>query len=183
MRSRIYLLDSNVFIHAARQYYAFDLVPSFWEGLEWHAREGRVRSIDRVRDELKRGKDDLWDWARNHFSHGFASADDSDVLQAYGEIAKWAYGQSQFSRAARDAFFDGADGWLVAYARAKGCIMVTHETFDKHAKRRIKIPNACKAFGIPYMNTFGMLRKLGGLGSQASATFDDDKLTGPRFSE
>lgn len=43
-----YVLDANVFIEAARRYYAFDLAPRFWESLEHHAANGRVRSIDRV---------------------------------------------------------------------------------------------------------------------------------------
>ena len=49
-----YVLDANVFIEAAHRYYAFDLAPRFWESLEHHAANGRVRSIDRVRQELER---------------------------------------------------------------------------------------------------------------------------------
>ncbi|HOB44367.1 MAG TPA: DUF4411 family protein [Bacillota bacterium] len=70
MECRVYVLDANVFIQAATQYYAFDRVPSFWEGLIWHADNGRVHSIDRVRDELKKGNDDLWSWAHDHFCRG-----------------------------------------------------------------------------------------------------------------
>lgn len=51
----VYVLDANVFIQAARRYYAFDLAPAFWRALVDHASEGRVQSIDRVLRELERG--------------------------------------------------------------------------------------------------------------------------------
>ncbi|MGI6166510.1 MAG: DUF4411 family protein [Limnochordia bacterium] len=37
--------------------------------------------------ELKRGKDDLWDWARTYFTHGFTSTQDKDIIESYGRIA------------------------------------------------------------------------------------------------
>lgn len=43
-----YVLDANVFIEAARRYYAFDLAPAFWRALIKHAIQGRVLSIDRI---------------------------------------------------------------------------------------------------------------------------------------
>jgi len=35
-----YVLDANVFIEAARRYYAFDIAPPFWESLVQHAANG-----------------------------------------------------------------------------------------------------------------------------------------------
>ncbi len=40
MECQSYVLDSNVFIQAANQYYAFDLVPSFGKG-RLHADRGK----------------------------------------------------------------------------------------------------------------------------------------------
>lgn len=173
MECEVYVLDSNVFIEAARRYYAFDLVSDFWEGLIWHADEGRILSIDRVKKELKKGQDELWNWARDCFSHAFTSADDADVIAAYTAIMIWAQNEEQFSEAAKASFAKGADAWLVAYAKAKGCVVVTQERPERDAKNRIKIPNVCQAFEVPFIDTFGMLRKLGGLGRQVTATSDD----------
>ena len=45
----IYLLDTNVFIEAAKHYYAFDLVGSFWKELVSKAEEeGCIESIDQA---------------------------------------------------------------------------------------------------------------------------------------
>jgi hypothetical protein len=170
MECQSYVLDSNVFIQAANQYYAFDLVPSFWEGLVWHADRGRVLSIDRVSQELTKGQDELWSWARDHFSSAFASTNEKNVMEVYGDIMKWAKEQTQFTAAARAGLASGADAWLVAYAKAKGCIVVTQETPAPGSRARVKIPDICEAFEVPFTNTFDMLRDLGGLGRQAAAT-------------
>ena len=63
MADDTYLIDSSAFMQAARQYYAFDLAPPFWDSLIEHAANGVVRSIDKVKLELDRGKDELADWA------------------------------------------------------------------------------------------------------------------------
>lgn len=66
--SRTYVLDANVFIEASRRYYAFDIAPSFWQILIDHAGKGQVLSIDHIKVELERGKDELAKWAKNDFS-------------------------------------------------------------------------------------------------------------------
>lgn len=161
MGTPIFVLDANVFIQAKRQYYAFDLAPKFWEMLIKHATEGNICSIDRIKGELERGKDDLARWAKNHFSHAFASTDEADVSETYAEIMNWVNGQSQFLEAAKAEFASGADGWLIAYAKVKGYVLVTHEVLAPDAKIKIHIPNVCKEFDVPYVDTFEMLRKLG----------------------
>jgi len=80
-----------------------------------------VLSIDRVSQELTKGQDELWSWARDHFSSAFASTNEKNVIEVYGDIMKWAKEQTQFTAAARAGLASGADAWLVAYAKAKGC--------------------------------------------------------------
>lgn len=150
-----------MFIEAARRYYAFDLVPAFWQALADHAATGQVRSIDRVKQELLRGNDELAEWARTEFQNWFASTAQHDVIEAYREIMIWVQQQTQFSDAAKAQFASVADGWLIAYSRVHGCIVVTHEQFEPYAKKKILIPNVCRAFGISTVDTFAMLRVLG----------------------
>jgi len=156
-----FVLDANVFITAMRGYYAFDLAPGFWESLIYHARGGRILSIDYVKGELQKGKDHLAQWATNDFSHAFISTDEEDVQESYGEVMTWVQGQDQFSDAAKADFARGADGWLVAYAKAKGCIVVTLEVIKPDIKWKVPIPNVCQTFGVQFVNTFEMLRRLG----------------------
>jgi predicted nucleic acid-binding protein len=157
----MYILDANVFIEAHRRYYAFDIAPPFWASLVDAASAGRVGSIDWVKKELDRGNDELTKWADNKFAQAFARTDGDDVIQSYGEIMEWVQAQGQFSDGAKDEFADGADGWLIAYARVNGYVIVTHEEYAPEARRKIPIPNVCREFGVQYLDTFKMLRNMG----------------------
>ena len=161
MISTIYVLDANVFIEAARHYYAFDLVPAFWKCLVDYAEAGHIRSVDRVKKELERGNDPLASWARHEFGDAFASTDEEDVFGAYTDIIDWAQHNEQFTDAAKADFAGAADPWLVAYARVKTCVVVTLEQPRPYAKKEIKLPDVCEEFSVGFTNTFDMLRKLG----------------------
>lgn len=160
MEGTKYLLDANVFIQAARCYYAFDLVPAFWIVLVRLARDGKIESIDRVRDEIIPGKDDLAEWVRNNFFHAFSSTNDDAIIQSYREIITWVDSQTQYLDAAKSDFAKGADGWLVAYAKQNGCKIVTQEVLNPGIRNRVPIPNVCQAFGVNYVDTYRMLRDL-----------------------
>lgn len=161
MDGTTYVLDANVFIEAARRYYAFDLAPIFWESLVHHSANGQLQSIDRVKQELERGKDELAKWATAQFSDAFASTDEGDIIGFYREVMGWVQAQDQFSDAAKADFATGADGWLVAYDGSEERIVVTHELPATDARRKVPVPNVCEAFGVSYVDTFAMLRELG----------------------
>jgi hypothetical protein len=158
----VYLLDSNVFMEAKNRYYAFDIVPGFWQALINSAKTGQIRSIDRVKAEIDRGEDDLKAWANNSFHLWFASTDDVEVTGAYRKIIEWANEQEQFNGPAKADISrgDNADAWLVAYALSKDCVVVTHEQYDRYVKARIPIPNVCQAFSVQWLDIFQMLRAL-----------------------
>lgn len=157
--SQTYVLDANVFIEAAKRYYAFDIVPSFWKMLVAKADNGDVSSIDRVRIELLRA--DLSLWANSEFHDFFISTSDPIVIASYREVMAWSQSQSQFTEAAKAEFASVADGWLIAYALAKGRVVVTEERLDPNIKRKVKIPNVCQAFDVRYIDTFQMMREMG----------------------
>ena len=166
MERSVYVLDANVFIEAARRYYAFDLRTRFWDILLQHADKGVIESIDWVKKELEKGKgregegDELARWANGDFGRAFYSTDAVDVIESYGRIMTWVQGQSQYTDAAKAEFANEPDGWLVAYAMARGRIVVTHEVVAPDAKSRVPIPNVCEQFHVRYVDTFGMLREL-----------------------
>ena len=53
-----YLIDANVLIEANRRYYSLDFAPKFWNFLIESTKEEKIISIDRVFDEIKKGKDE-----------------------------------------------------------------------------------------------------------------------------
>lgn len=74
-----------------------------------------------------------------------------------------AQAQQQYNQTAKDRFMedDNADTWVLAYAKANNCLIVTHELPYANIKKNIPIPNVCNAYQIPYCDTFQMLRQLG----------------------
>lgn len=161
MSGLVYLLDTNVFIEAARRYYAFDLAPKFWDTLIQEANRGVIESIDRVKQELAKGQDELADWINADFGQAFCSTNDAAVFECYAQLVTWVQDQEQFTDAAKADFASGADGWLVAYAMARERVVVTHEVPSADIKRKVPIPNMCDAFEVEYVDTFSMMRDLG----------------------
>ena len=163
MDQPVYVLDANVFIEAARRYYAFDLRSRFWDILLDRADNGVIESIDLVKKELEKGKgkdgeeDELAVWANGDFSHAFCSTDEEEIIKSYGKLMT----QPQYTEAAKAQFANVPDGWLVAYALAKGRVVVTQEVLKPDIKTRVPIPNVCEPFHIRYIDTFAMLRELG----------------------
>ena len=147
-------------MQAFRKYYAFEIAPIFWEKLKDEASSDHLLSIDHVKVELRRGKDELAQWAENEFANAFVSTDGKDVVESYAQITQWVQAQSQFKDSAKAEFFGGAEGWLVAYAEVHDCVVVTLEVFNRDIKRKVPIPNVCQAFNVPFCDTFAMLRAL-----------------------
>jgi hypothetical protein len=158
-----FIIDASVFIEAARRYYGFDIAPTFWQALVQHAQSGIVLSIDRVLEEINNGKDELKEWVNNHLSQAFQTTDDLEVLSAYGRVIEWTMAQTQYKDSAKAEFasLENADAWVVAYAIAKGCTVTTQEQPAINAKVRIPMPNVCKSFGVTFVDTFEMMRRLG----------------------
>ena len=158
----MYILDTNVFIQAKNFYYGFDIVPAFWDWLDEEFENGVIVSIKPVYDELVAGKDELADWAKDRKDDGwFIPVDDVDTQIKFAEISQWTV-TSDFKEPAKKEFLKVADSLLVAKARERGATIVTHESlYDPKIKKKIKIPNVCEEFGIPYMSTFELMRELG----------------------
>jgi len=157
----MYLLDANVFIDAKNWYYRFDTFPGFWEWLDAEQAQGKLASICPVCDELLKGNDELAKWIKARKGSGwFLPVDDVLTQQHFREIAVWVMEQP-FKEVAKPEFLSGGDPWLIAKAKTIDATVVTHEIFAAQSKKKVKIPNVCRAFSVPYINTFDLLRQTG----------------------
>jgi Domain of unknown function (DUF4411) len=150
-----YLLDTDVFIQAKNLHYGFDFCPAFWEWIDERHASGSVLSIDKVRDELLGGGDDLAAWAGQR-GHDFFLIPDAMVLPSLRTASTWASGAG-YEAAALNIFLQAADYYLVAHAHAHAHIVVTHEV-PSPSTRKIKIPDACIGLGLKCVTPFQMLR-------------------------
>lgn len=153
-----------MFIGAYRGYYSFDIVPSFWSTLLRLAENSKICSIDKIKQEIinpnDKNPDELHKWTAENLKDFFEKTNAQDVLQDYAIIQQWAFNNSHFTNPAKEEFANNADAWLIAYSKAKGYTLVTHETYKPETKKRILIPVVCREFGVAYVNTFEMLKDL-----------------------
>jgi predicted nucleic acid-binding protein len=120
-----YLLDTNVFIQAKNLRYGFSFCPAFWDWITRESCLGKVFSVDKVRDEIMEGNDELAQWAGQYADSLFLALDAS-VLSAMRQISAWVADQ-QYTPAAKSLFLQDPDYYLVAQALAGGHLVVTHE--------------------------------------------------------
>lgn len=161
----VYVLDSNFFIQAHRFHYPIDVAAGFWNKVRQLADQGRVISIDKVRKELYDKNDALEDWCRNNLPDDFFK-DTSVVIGAYAQVTAWAMSRSgHYLPNALNEFLDAdeADAFLVAYCLADTTsrFVVTQEVSEPNRQNKVKIPDACIALNVSFVNTIEMFRKLG----------------------
>jgi len=155
---REYILDSNIFIQSKNGPYGFDFAPGFWKFIDDKASEGLIYTSTMVYDEIADGEDELADWFKERRTSGMFLAPESVTQGFFGEIADFV--TRSYSTVQAQYFLSGADPWVIAEARNSRSIVVTHETLVPSNSTKVKIPNICKQFNIPYMNTYEMLRSL-----------------------
>lgn len=156
-----YLFDSNTFMEAARLYYGFDLAPGFWEWLISDPMREHIASVESVRDEIAKGTGDLVEWA-NDAPADFWRPITAATLDAAIELSEWATDPARkFKQSAVDEFLASCDYWLIAEAMTSGFTVVTREVSAPDSQKRVKIPDACKAFGVKCEQPFPVYGKLG----------------------
>lgn len=162
-----YLIDSNILITPHRSYYPFDFAPSFWNFLIEEVQKGALISIDKVKEEIVRGEDQLANWFSHNISEHCIKTDSIGILQAYQVLVNHISNSKLYNQKAKNEFMqaDNADTWLLAYClnaqkTEKDVCLVTLEELNPTVKKRVPIPNVCEDFNIDYCNLFTLIRRL-----------------------
>jgi len=168
-----YLIDANAFITPYKAYYAFDLVPKFWDFLSEQIKHGNILLIDKVYEEIavnkdkKTPSDDLQKWIETLKTHK-KSIKTTEIVSAYQEIVNHINDSGKYSDSAMREWFglNHADPWLVATAKAENHKIITFETKKGTSQKGqgwsvVRIPNVCEDLGIECLNLFNVLRELG----------------------
>ncbi len=157
-----YVLAANVFMTAARDYYSFDFGNTFWNFLLENAKKGVLCSIDKVLEDIERGNDKLKEWAKNEFKNFFYATNNNEVLSHCKEIVNHVQKNQNYLDKAIVDFLreDNSDAFVIAFAKSMNIIVVTNESYNPQAKRKVLIPVVCKDFRIETINIFGMLKNL-----------------------
>ncbi|WP_286765803.1 MULTISPECIES: DUF4411 family protein [Rhodopirellula] len=163
MTDESFVMDADSFISSHRMHYGFDFCPGFWSAILMAHRQRRLVSIARVKDELAGSEDELSDWVKQIAPESFfAKLDNQGVLVSYTEISEFVQNSTQYKASAKAKFLDGADPWLIAYAKVNRCTIVTHEVPAPLSTTKVKIPDAAKHFNVDCIAPYEMLRRLPG---------------------
>lgn len=156
-----YLLDADTFIRAYRHFYSPSFCPAYWDAILRHHATGKLASIEQIKKELLKGKDELALWIKDECPESFfKQTKDVKVMRAYSDIMKWAQSRTDVNPAAKEKFADGADGWLVAYANVNRYVVCTLEVSAPDAKSNIKLPDVANHFNVACETPFEMLNSL-----------------------
>ncbi len=160
-----YIIDTSSLTQAFRTYYSFEIAPSFWDFLETQFGNGSITTNDKVFEEIKLGKDKLFEWiARpNLKSKLINTKNETKIIRHYAHLMQWADSQTQYKSSAKERFaeFNNADAWVIACGLEYDLTIVSMEVTAPQSKREIKIPDVCEAFSINHIDTFTFLSELG----------------------
>lgn len=156
-----YLFDTNIFVESKKNL-PMDIWPTFWTKMVMLINSGNIHSIDKVKEEIDKGGDELTDWIHKHAPRGFFLKQDSSVMAKMTETIDWAQNNPVgFSQSAISDYVNVADSYLVATAAAKKMVLVTYEKSNPQRRNRVMIPDACIAIGVRSCDLNTALRELG----------------------
>lgn len=156
-----YLFDTNIFVESKKNL-PMDVWPTFWTKMAELINSGNIHSIDKVKDEIDKGGDELTDWIHNNAPRGFFLTQDITVMTKLAETITWAQNCTvRFSQSAIFDYTNVADSYLVATAAARNMVLVTYEKSNPQRRNRVMIPDACYAIGVRSCDLNTALRELG----------------------
>lgn len=163
-----FLIDANTLMAAARLYYAYDLLPSFWKVFGDKLKEGNVVLLDLVKNEIDKGEDELQQWVMER-QHDFQYCNhvDSEIVSKYASVMQYIHECGLYNEKGLNSWAKNnvADPWLIATAIAKGYTIITFEQSagplnPKNKSGKVKIPDVASYFGVKVQNLYYMMRQL-----------------------
>ena len=168
MTEEKFLIDSNSFMTPFRQFYAFDLVPGYWEELSKRLDTGRLILLDMVKAEINKGQDALADWINQQTGFVICRHVEPAFVGKYQEVLQYVQSCGFYKDNALRTWssVDVADPWLIAAAAVNGYTIITAEVSSgglsiKTPNKNAKIPDVANAFGVKTGNLFYMMRQMG----------------------
>lgn len=162
-----FLLDSSSFVTPFRFYYAFDLIPAYWERLRKCVEDQRVILLDLVKDEIDKGEDELTDWIHER-DFAVCNHVTIPIVNKYQEILRYVESCGYYTERALHTWSqpDVADPWLIAASAVNGYTLISDEvsagTLSKRTpSKNAKIPDVARVFNVKTNHLYYMMRQLG----------------------
>ena len=150
-----YLLDTNIYIQAWQLQYPRPVFPGFWEWFQANHQSGRIRTIDKVVQELKESSA-IHAWVKENAIQ--VSTSDSATTEAYKQVIKTAKSRvfpdkQKYTQQAMEEFESVADSFLIASAYVHNVTLVTWEVPNNQQKSKVHIPDITKPLCVEVITT------------------------------
>ncbi len=164
--NKAFLVDTNSIVTPYKTFYPFDFAKNFWLQLQEKIENGNIIIMDIVRDELRKGDDELTDWI-NEFDKLILSRDNQSIVREYSNIINYIQQESCYNSKALMSWSDAsvADAWLIAASIVYGYAIVTFEKPNKnlnsdYPSKNAKIPDVARKFNVECCDIYHMMREL-----------------------
>ena len=160
-----YLLDSNVFIQAYKQFYDKEIVPIFWEKLSNYIKDHEFVIVDKVYNELTSMDTGLGNWIKEQTKIVKYSTSEIEVLKIYNDVMNKVKELPYYNEEAYKLWDNNnvADPWIIAVAIKERATIVTHETIAYGGKsqnyKKLKIPDVALLFDVKCINLFKYMKE------------------------
>jgi hypothetical protein len=152
----MYSVDTNIYLDWWVRRYPEDIFPTYRVQVEGLIAAGKWQAVEQVHHEINHvGTPELKAWAKaqpaQFIKHNVPLIQEANNISASfpGLIDP-------------NATHDEADRYVIALAKLKGWIVVTHETparSKKYALRTHFIPDVCQALGVRCIELLALMRK------------------------
>lgn len=155
------LLDTNIIVRCALEYYRFATFPGVWTWLARALEQGTLVLIPEVHEELASWGEPISSWIQEQVVVSVPAVS-MDITEARVRVAEEIDSMDLHPDSVA-RFLEGADVDLVAYALGGDHRVVTFETKEtsNRSSKRAKIPDVCGQFGIECLNAFQMFEDHG----------------------
>jgi hypothetical protein len=157
----LYLLDANVLIDAARDYYPLDMVPEFWDWLRYQGELGFVKVPVETYEEVCEGRGTLPEWLDAEDVRGDLLLDKASDQDLVSRAVEQGYAPDLTDD---EILTLGRDPFLVSYCLgdpASHTIVTTEVSKPGRRRANRHLPDVCATFGVACFNTFELTRRLG----------------------
>jgi len=157
----MYFLDTSFLVTAHRQYYPFEVFPSFWDYLLELFKRQVVFLPQEILDEININQDELSKWINVNLNSITVISSQSDIriINSYRDVINHANNGS-YDPSAKSNFAGCADSWIIAQALAFGYTVVTCEVSAKESKKNIKMPDICNDLGVRNLNLIQFIKEV-----------------------
>ncbi len=110
--NKTFLIDTNSILTPYKTYYPFDFAEKFWKQLQEKIESGNIIIIDIVRDELRKGNDELTNWINGFDRDLILSRNNQFILSEYRNIINYIGQESCYKEQVLMSWSDASVGVL-----------------------------------------------------------------------